>query len=952
MKSFVLQKEQYVKEVNGTVKIYSHSKTNGQVVVVKNDDKEKAFNIAFRTLPQNDTGVPHILEHSVLCGSEKYPTKEPFVELLKGSLNSFLNAETFSDKTMYPIASTNDKDFYNQVGVYLDAVFYPNLKKDPLILKQEGWHYEYDGEKLSYNGVVYNEMKGAFAHPHRVINLASSSKLFDNVYGVCSGGVPQAIPNLTQQDFCAFHDKYYQPSNSVVCLYGDLDEQSLLGLVDSYFDRFEKVDAERIVPTKPIGKLVKVDTEYEIAPTEDEKTKAMFSLDYVCGHVSDSLLTRSMSIISRMLSSDASPLKNAILQSGIAQNVSISFDDYSLQPVFSIIAEGCNEENWEKFVEIVNNCLENLAKGIDEKLLLASLNQEEFALKEGRGFGFSKGIMITHTVNNAVLFDLDPIDALTYDDYIEKLRKLSKEGWFEKLLKDCIIDCNHSTLTVLHPKKGLSQLKAQKEAEQLAKFKESLSKEQLDEILADLKALKTKQSTPDTQEALNSIPRLKVDEIDKKATSYHFNKVNDKLLWLDHFSNGIAYVHFHFSLKKVEVELLPYVGLLSALLTKVDTQKYNFLQLTNEIDIATGGISATANFYGHKNGDFSPVFEVATSCTQEKVKDAFDLIGEVASSKFDNVERIKQILAMEVNRTKMMAMNAGHAWSVRRVSSYYSKNGYCADLAKGVGYTLFVQKLLADFDNNASDIVEKLTNICQKIFSKDNLMVTVCGLQDVKDQVEKHIGAFEKRLFEKSCDLVWTVQPTAKNEAFGCPAQVQYNALGFDTKQLGFEMKGSWRVVAKILYASYLWNKVRVLGGAYGGMIMIDSLGNVNFASYRDPQLKNTYDVYKGVAQYLREFDEPQEELDKNIIGAISDLDSTETPSSAHNQAISYHYAGTSAQDVQTIRDQLLATTKEEIRQLGDVFEKVVEQNCICTIGNSQKIAENKEMFKEIKEIC
>ncbi|MBO5772664.1 MAG: insulinase family protein, partial [Clostridia bacterium] len=415
MKSFVLQKEQYIKEVNGTVKVYLHQKTNGQVVVVKNDDKEKAFNIAFRTLPNNDTGVPHILEHSVLCGSEKYPTKEPFVELLKGSLNSFLNAETFSDKTMYPLASTNDKDFYNQAGVYLDAVFFPNLKRDPLILKQEGWHFEYEDGKLFYNGVVYNEMKGALAHPHRIVNMASSAKLFDNVYSVCSGGIPDAIPSLTQKDFCAFHDKYYQPSNSVVCLYGDVDVEAMLGLVDSYFSRFEKVEVEKIVPTKPIGKLVKVDCEYEIAPNEDEKTKAVFSLDYVCGHVSDSLLCRSMSIIVRMLSSDASPLKNALLSSGIVQNVSIGFDDYSLQPTFSIVADGCNEENYEKFLQIVNDTFENLIKGIDEKLLLAALNQEEFALKEGRGYGFSKGIMTTHTVNNAALFDLDVIDALTYD---------------------------------------------------------------------------------------------------------------------------------------------------------------------------------------------------------------------------------------------------------------------------------------------------------------------------------------------------------------------------------------------------------------------------------------------------------------------------------------------------------------------------------------------------------
>ncbi|MBO5772695.1 MAG: hypothetical protein J6R37_02720, partial [Clostridia bacterium] len=511
----------------------------------------------------------------------------------------------------------------------------------------------------------------------------------------------------------------------------------------------------------------------------------------------------------------------------------------------------------------------------------------------------------------------------------------------------------HSTLTVLHPKKGLSQAKAQKDAEKLAIYKESLSKEQLDEILEDLKALKTKQNTPDSQEALNTIPRLKVSEIDKKATSYHSEKVDDKVWWLNHFSNGIAYASLNFSLKKVDVEDLPYVGLLSALLTKVNTKNYSFLQLTNEIDIATGGIATSPNFYSHKDGSFAPVFEVTTSCTKDNVAKAFALIGEVvSSSNFEDAQRLKQIVAMEVNRTKMMAMNAGHAWSLRRVASYYSQSGYCADLAKGVGYTLFVQKLFADFDNQAQNIVAKLNEICKKVFSKDNLTVSVCGLVDVCNATKENISAVESCLAEKADDKIWNIDLSAQNEAFGCPSQIQYNALGFDARKLGFIPNGTWRVVSKILYATYLWNKVRVLGGAYGGMIRMDALGSINFVSYRDPQLENTYNVYKAVPEYLYTFESTQEELDKSIIGAISDLDSPETPASALVEAVSRHYSGITAQEVQLNRDQLLACTVEDIRALGKVFEKVVEQNCICTIGNYQKISESKHLFKEVKEIC
>lgn len=957
LNGFKQLKEQQLAEVNGVVSLWEHEKTAAKLVIIKNDDKEKAFNIGFTTLPENDSGIPHILEHGVLCGSEKYPVKEPFVELLKGSLNSFLNAETFGDKTMYPLASTNNKDFLNQMGVYLDAVFFPLLKTDPMVLMQEGWHYELNEQgHLIINGVVYNEMKGAFSNPSRALYSLLNKTLFDNVYAVESGGDPEYIPNLTQKEYCAFHDKYYNPTNSVTGLYGDVDVEATTALLDSYFSRFEKAESYVVENQEPKGALLKADDDYEIAANEKEEEKANMGLAFVCCDSSDATTSRGLDILGNILSSEASPVKQALQKATLGKEISFDFDIFSKQALFAIIAEGTNENRADEFKSIVMETLTKMAeKGIDKKLVTSAVNQAKFRLKEGASGGMSKGIMLTHYALNTALYGGDLFETLAYNTAMDYIVENADKGYFEKLLSDYFVNSKHSVLAVLHPKKGLNKEKDEAFAVKMQAVKDSLGEDGLKTILQNTQALKLKQQSADTAEGLATIPHLQLDEIDQKQSFEISKQIKADLptLWYEGFTDGIVYAKLLFNLSKIKFEDLPYVGVLTSLLAKLSTEKRDYLDLSNELGIYTGRFDTRASAYPEKDHKTNHNFlEVNAGFLVENTEKAFALISEILfSTSFEDKERVKQLLGADLNNSMMMAMNAGHASAVSRLTSYISESGQVSDATAGIGHLETVKEIYNDFDNKYPVLVEKLQKLVKQIFSKDNLTVCVTGEKAELDSVTKHINLVVDGLADK-CEDAWVSdKPVVKNEGFCCPSQVQYVAQGGNYVLLGYKPNGYLEVTSNILYSSYLWNKVRVIGGAYGGMLLLRRSGLTVFVSYRDPKLAETYQAYKEVVDYLANYNSTDDEMVKSIIGAISEIDKPMTVRAQGETAVVNFFAKYTAKEAQKQRDEILSCKVMDVQKTAPLFKAVLSEHKIVTIGNAEKVEANKELFDSVKNL-
>ncbi len=946
---FILIKEQHVEEVNGVVSLWKHEKTDASLTIVKNDDKEKAFNIAFTTLPKTDNGVPHILEHSVLCGSEKYPTKEPFVELMKGSFNSFLNASTYNDKTLYPLASTNDKDFLNQAGVYLDAVFFPLLKKDPRVLMQEGWHYEFDeNENLIYNGVVYNEMKGAFSNPSRALYMSAQRALFNNVYSVESGGDPDVIPTLTQEEFCAFHTKHYHPSNSSTCFYGDVDVEKCTALLDSYFSRFEKSTRYCVELQQPTSQLQRVDADFEISENENPEEKAKMLLTFVGCESTDIKTLRGTDILTEILSSEASPLKLALRKANVGSNISIGYDIAARQSMIFVEIDGANENRADEFEQIVFDTLKDVVKnGLDNKLVKSSINNYKFHLKESANGGMSKGIMTTHYVLFADLYNGDVFDSISYNKVINEIDQDSENGYFEKLIEEYLLNNTHVARVVLHPKKGLGKIRDEKFLAQMKQIKDSLSQEQINEILSNVEKLRQRQQTPDSEEALATIPHLSLSEIDKHQDFEAIQVTNNNTLWHEVFSDGIAYVKLQFGIDALSTEELPYLGILGGLLSNLDTEKRSFLDLSNEMGICLGRFHGSAVVYTTPNG-IKPFYEINTSILTENVEKGLELVNEIITQTvFADKERIKQLLTADLNNSMMMGMNAGHVMALNRVYSYFSQGGVISDLTSGIGHLDFLKELCAEF--NFEKIQATLESICKKIFTKDNFTVCVTGSQNEKDAVEQHVSKLN--LFEKQQPTLEIPQPQAKNEGFGCPSLVQYVATGANYRDLGFNDSGALAVASNILRSGYLWNTLRVQGGAYGAMLLSRPNGMMVFVSYRDPKLAESYKAYENACEFLANFESTPDELTKSIIGTISDFDAPIPPRTKGETAVSNYYSQRTQEQLQQKRDQVLACSVEDVRKISNLVKAVVDQHNIVTIGNAEKVEQNKDLFKTTRSL-
>ena len=962
---FRLIEEKNVKETNSIVRLFQHEKSGARLFYMENDEDNKVFSVAFRTPPKDSTGLPHILEHSVLCGSRKFPTKEPFVELVKGSLNTFLNAFTFGDKTMYPVASRNNKDFENLMDVYLDSVFYPNIYKHEEILKQEGWHYELENteDELKYKGVVYNEMKGALSSPESVLSRKMQETLFpDTPYGYESGGDPEVIPELIQEEFLAFHKRYYHPSNSYMFLYGKMDVLGRLKFIDeAYLKDFKAISVDSAIPVqKAFDSMKRYELEYPISEQEDENDKTYLSLNYVTGLSTDAELYLAMEILEHiLLSTPASPLKKALIEAGLGKDVFGKYDNSILQPVFSVVVKNSNVGVQDEFVKVVVETLRKLVRdGLDSQLVEAAVNLKEFQLREADFEGYPQGLIYNIKIMDSWLYDKDPIMHLCYEHIFEKIRAEMKNGYFEKLIEEYILKNNHSSMLVLKPKKGMSEAKDEETKNKLKSIKSQLTKEQLQQLVKQTKELRDWQNTPDTPEKLQLIPMLSIQDIARKGEVLS-QKVKEeagiKVLAHHVFTNDIVYADLLFDTTVVPQELLPYITLLSGVLGKVSTEIHGYGDLSKEIDMHTGGIRFSSQVYGEKNDDnkYHPVFSVRGRALTSKLPRMFELMREIITkTRFDDVKRIKEIIQENKSRIEMRISNEGYTIACKRLFSYFSAEGSYLENITGLTYYKFIADIEKNFESRIEEVKGNLQKLMGLIFRKDGLVVGVTCEEDDYRSFAENLNLMLKELSaEKHPSVQYAFETKSLNEGLMTQGKVQYVAQGYNFIKLGYPYTGSLQVLRTISKYNYLWNRIRVQGGAYGAFSGFEKNGNMFMVSYRDPNLKETLKVYEEMHDYLKDFQIDEREMTKYIIGTVSKLDLPLTPFMKGERVIENYMRKITPEDLQKEREEILSTKQQDMRAMSDMMLELVKRQSYCVLGSEMKIKENKELFGSLVDV-
>lgn len=965
IKAYQIKEQVNLEELNATGFILEHIKTKAKVVAISNDDENKVFTIGFRTPPTDDTGVPHIMEHSVLCGSKKYPAKDPFVELAKGSLNTFLNAMTYSDKTVYPIASCNEKDFENLMDVYLDAVFHPNIYERPEILKQEGWHYDIeslDGE-LSYNGVVFNEMKGVFSSPEQQLyREIQKSLLPDTTYGFESGGDPEAIPNLTYEQFLDFHRTFYHPSNSYIYLYGDMDMAKELVYIDeAYLSEYDYKEIDSHIDVQPtFSNVQKMEREYSVSEGEDMENKTYLSYNTVVGTSLDRELYLAFQILDlALIDVPGAPLKTAMIDAGIGMDFVSSYDNGINQPIYSLVSKGANASDEEKFVQVIETTLGRIVEeGLDRRSIEAAMNYFEFKYKEANFGSYPKGLMYGLKLFDSWLYDESkPFIHIQTNELFDVLRKKLDEGYFEELLKTYILDNPHKSILILKPKQGLNQQLEADTKKKIQAYKESCSNETLESLIAQKKALVEYQTTPSTKEELETLPLLSLSDIGKEA-----KKLNNQEYMVDGvpvighkmFTNDIAYVSMYFKMTDMDEALYPYVALLSDILKYVDTDNYSYRELSNEINIHTGAITFDVTGSTHdKTGEFTPLFLAKFKTFYDKLDKGFELVEEILyRSHITDEKRLKEIIAESRIGMKESLASAGHNTAALRAQSYLQFSARYKDATDGVTYYEFLMDLEKNFEAKKEALKDKLSLVMAEVLRKGSLIISYTGEQDVEQEFGKVLPSFLAGLSTRSLHGVPEKKPlSVLNEGFQIASKVQYVATAGNYKDAGLEYNGALEVLKVIFSYDYLWIRVRVTGGAYGSMCGFSRNGLGYFTSYRDPKLMETYEVYKQASAYVESFEADERDMTKYIIGAVAKLDNPMTPPTAGAFNFAAYLSGVTEEDLQQDRDDILGATPEKIRSLAPIVKAVTDSEVICVVGAEDKLKENEKHFGTIRNV-
>ncbi len=963
LEAYTLLEKQRIEELKSDGYLLKHNKTGARVALLSNDDENKVFYIGFRTPPKDSTGVAHIIEHTVLCGSEKYPIKDPFIELAKGSLNTFLNAMTYPDKTVYPVASCNDKDFRNLMDVYLDAVFHPNIYREEKIFKQEGWHYELENaeDELTINGVVYNEMKGAFSSPDDVLYREIMNSLYPHTsYAVESGGDPNVIPELTYEDFLAFHQRYYHPSNSYIYLYGDMDMEEQLTYIDrEYLCKYEALAVDSALATEPpFEKSILVEKEYPIMESESEEGNTYLSYNVSLGEA----LSRKVSVGFQALSdavvgAPGAPVRKALLDAGIGTDISDIYEADVKQPYYSIVAKNADESQRDEFVRIIEETLGGIAgNGVDKTALRAALNHDEFKYREADYGSYPKGLMYGLQMFETWLYDdKKPFEYLELDETYKELKQAVETSWYEDILRTLLLENTHRSIVVVRPVKGLTGKREKALAESLAAKKAAMSGEEVEAIVAQTAALAAYQEEPDSEENLKKIPLLEREDIGKKARPYcnEERKAGDTtLLYHDIYTNGIGYLRFLFDLKQVPGELFPYVGLLQVMIGLVDTEKRSYSELYNEINLQTGGIAPAVNVYTNADDTtkYKLTFDLKVKTLYENLPQAFALAEEILTeSVYTDGKRLLELVAENRSDKQAQMMSAGHSLAASQALSYLSKQACLMDQVNGLAFYRLLEGLEKDFESKKEELCEKLGRLVRCIFRPENLMVDYTAEREGLAGVEQLVEAFKEKLYQDPVDnSPYEPKLIKKNEGLMSSAQIQYVCRAGSYAKNGLSYTGALRVLKVIMSYEYLWMQVRVKGGAYGCMCQFGKTGESYFVSYRDPNLEKTLEVYEKAADFVADFEADERTMTQYIIGAVSALDMPLTPAAKGNYSLAGYMTGLTFERVQKERDELLAADEGTIRSLAAYIRAFMEDDCLCVVGNEERIKEQEKRFGEI----
>lgn len=958
--------EHRVEDVQSDGFILRHKKSGARIAILSNNDDNKVFYIGFRTPPEDETGVPHIIEHTTLCGSKKFPVKDPFIELAKGSLNTFLNAMTYPDKTVYPVASCNDQDFKNLMDVYLDAVFNPNITKYEEIFKQEGWHYELTGkdDELKINGVVYNEMKGAYSSPDEVLSSQIYRSLFpDNTYSKDSGGNPEYIPKLTYQAYLDFYHKYYHPSNSYIYLYGDMDVVERLEWLDKEYLNlydYKKVNSE-INKQPAFDEIKNVEAQYSITMDDSQENKTYLSYNRVVGDTLDEMLYQAFDVLDyALVSSPGAPVKQALIDAGIGDDVYGSYDAGILQPVFSFVAKNANASQADEFESIIENTLKEVVKtGINKEALLAGINSSEFKFREADFGQFPKGLLFGLNCLDSWLFDdMKPFIHLECLGTFAKLRKAVDTDYFEKLIQEYLLDNTHGSYVTVKPKRGLGNEREEALAKELSDYKASLSDEEIKKLIEDTEHLKKYQEEPSSDEDLRKLPML--TRADMKKNAMPFSNIEDELLDVkvvrhDIESNGIDYISFLFDAGDFAQSELGYLGFFTNALGLVNTEKYSYTDLANATNIYTGGISTgTASHPDIKDrNNFVFKFEVKLKVLEKNLDKALELMQQMLlASDFSDTKRLGEIVAQIKARLQANLSSSGHLVAAMRSMSSFSRYALYQDELKGVAFYRSICRIEKELSESPKSVSDKLAAIAKKLFARNRMLISFTGNNEAygnaKPSLEKVIAGFDKM---SAVGNQAEVHFNTAKEAFIDASQIQYVAKTGDFICEGYEYTGALRLLRIILSYDYLWINVRVKGGAYGCMNTFLRSGESYFVSYRDPNLSDTLDVYDRIPEYIKSFSPDERDMTKYIIGTFSALDTPMNPEAKGSRSLSAYLEGITYEQIQKERNEILNAQPEDIRRLADLVEAVLKKDSICVIGNENMIKESAGLFENVEKL-
>ncbi len=938
MKNFELVRTEDVKELNTLAKIYRHIPTGAEILSMENDDENKCFGIAFRTPPTDSTGVAHILEHTVLCGSRKYPVKDPFVQLLKGSLQTFLNAFTYPDKTCYPVASQNLKDFHNLVDVYLDAVFHPRITPD--FFMQEGWHYELESpaDELSFKGVVFNEMKGVYSSPDSLLMEASQQSLYpDTTYGLDSGGNPAKIPDLTYEQFKAFHESHYHPSNARIFFYGDDPVEQRFELLEDYLKDYRKIDPKSNIDLQgPLPAPIRIEKPYSVS-ADDENPKPMFTVNWLLRSPTDAETVFALNLLDHiLLGTPASPLRKALIESGLGEDITGGgIETHMIQMMYSIGLKSVESQDLAKAEALVFQTLEELAdNGISKDDIEAALNTFEFELRENNSGGFPRGLSLWLKSLNAWIYDADPLELIAFEQPLQSIKKNARtKGYFEQMIRDCFLKNTHRSTVVLVPDADLAARTDAEEKNRLAKIKAGMGPAELEHIVADTHRLLQLQETPDSEEALATLPLLHRDDLDKQVRIVE--RIEETLggtTVIKHnlFTNGILYLDLGLDLHGLDQEDIPYASLLGSALLEMGTQHEDYVSLSQRIAKTTGGIYGSP-FLSAVDGQKKGItrFFLRGKCMVDQTKELLDILHDVLlQPNFNNQERFKQIVLEHKSEMETAIVPRGHSAVMTRLKAHHNEAHWASEQMGGVEGLFFIRKLANDVDRDWKSVYRRLERIRLTLLDRATIVINVtvdpASMPQVLQSLERFVDNLPAPGTFVSKD--WNPGALPRSEALTAPTRVNYVGCAANLFDAGYTMHGSAMVITRYLQTAWLWEKIRVQGGAYGGMCSFDQRSGVfAFASYRDPNLAASLDIYKATGDYLKNLVLSEDELTRALIGTIGTLDAYQLPDSKGYSSCMRYLLDYTDEERQKLRDEVLATTQEHFNAFGDALNKAFE---------------------------